>query len=226
LDIKYVLLGVNVIVLGVLMAVYSYLIMSTQLLGVSASIILVGLVVLVLGYSYVEPTTSFLIDYSREVSRFASLVLEDLRLSNILPSTLIRDSRLYLVISNVRPEDSSKLSPGINIVGGEPLLLIPINTMLETNPPSSLYEVESRLRDRLIGEYGLCNSLVVQGGDGGLRLRLIGLDTRLLEIELAPLNPLDIIVLTTLSSVMGKALVFTRRVLEAGEYRAEFQVVQ
>lgn len=225
MDIKYVVLGINVIVFGALLAVYSYLVGSPQLLGVSSSIILVGLVLLVLGYSYVEPTTSLLIDYSRDVSRFASLLLEDLRLSNVLPSTYVDGGKVYLVLSAAPPSSIRDLSPGLNVVGGEPVLLIPLNAMFEGGVATSLYEVESRLRERLVGEYGLCSAIELGGGDEALSVRLVGLDTRLLGGELAPLNPIDTMVITTLSGVMGKGLQFIRRVLEGSEYRAEFRVV-
>ena len=226
MDIKYVIAGINLVVLGVLITIYGYLVTSTQLVGVASSIILIGIVVLVMGYTYIEPTTSLLIDYSREVSRFASLVLEDMRLSNILPSTIVEDNKIYIVLSSVRVESIENLSTGVNLVSGEPVILIPTDSSpLFEGATSSLYEVESRLRDKLIGEYGLCTTLELRSGDDVLSLRLIGLDSRLLEIELAPLNPLDVVVVSTLSGALGKGLFFERRVLEGNEYRAEFRVI-
>ena len=225
MDIRYVLLGVNIAVFGGLIALYGYLVASSQLIGVASSLMLIGLVLFVLGYTYMEPTTSLLIDYSKEVSRFASIILEDLRLSNSLPRTAIDGDKVYLMLSNINPEEPSNLSPGLNIVDGEPVLLIPIDASLESPVPTSLYEVESRLRDRLVGEYGLCNSLEVRGGGDTYSLRLSGIDPRLLELELAPLNPIDVVVVSSLTSILGRGLEFVRRVLEAGEYRAELRVV-
>jgi len=226
MDIKYIVLGVNIIILGVLISIYGYLIYSTQLLGVGASIILVGGVLAVLGYTYVEPTASLLIDYFKEVSRFASLILEDLRLSNTLPSMLVRDGKLYMVFTTLSFSDIGDFSPGLNVVGGEPLYVIPLNNpLLESVGLESVYEVESRLRDRLVGEYGICSGVSLSRDGDRLELRLSNLDSRLVDIGYSPLNPIDLMVSATLSGIVGRSLVFERRVLEGGVYRAFFRVV-
>jgi len=225
LDTRYIIIGISVVSLGAVLGLYAYLAGLTSLLGISTSIILVGAVITVLGYSYGEPTTNLLIDYFKNLSPFITSILEDLRLSNILPSSRISGESIYIILSRRNPVDFDELNPGVNVVGGEAIYVIPIPNEYTLPISSELYDIEARLRDTLVGEYGLCTDVDLGRSGELIRLRVIGIDRRLLDIPLTPLNPLDLTILSILTKLLGKGLYFERRVIEGSEYIAEFRVL-
>lgn len=226
LDTRYIILGANIMAVSVLIGIYGYIVASTQLIGVSLSSLLIGAIITVLGFSYDEPTTSLLIDYSRVLSKSISTVLEDLRLSNMLPSTFVKDGKIYLILSNMYPENIDVLNPGVNIVDGNPIYITMLkDTVRGESSLDNLYDIESRLKDILVREYGICDRLELVSGEEGLRLRLYGVDRRILEVPLTPFNPLDLMVIMVSTDVIGRGLITRNRVIEGDSYVVEFTVV-
>ena len=197
------MLGINIVVVAVLLAVYSFVIMDTGLLGVAISLALVGGVMVVYSTAPQDPTTNFLLNYSKNLVNVLTSSLEDLDLldSNIW---IARRSDTTLAVFSRTPciED---VDPGIGFSGGSPYIAIPIEVPATeyTASVESSEDVERMLRSLLIDEFSICRNVDVSYEDGLYRVTVIGLSSSLNEFMKYPLDPYTVITLATISRVLG-----------------------
>jgi hypothetical protein len=196
-------LGINIVVVAVLLAVYSFVIMDTGLLGVAISLALVGGVMVVYSTAPQDPTTNFLLNYSKNLVNVLTSSLEDL---DLLDSKIwiTRRSDTTLAVFSRTPclED---VDPGIGFSGGSPYIAIPIEIPATeyTASVEGSEDVEKMLRSLLIDEFSICRNVDVSYEDGLYRVTVIGLSSSLNEFMKYPLDPYTVITLATISRVLG-----------------------
>jgi hypothetical protein len=198
-------LGINIVVVAVLLAVYSFMIMDTGLLGVAISLALVGGVMVVYSTAPQDPTTNFLLNYSKNLVNVLTSSLEDL---DLLDSKIwiARRSDTTLAVFSRTPclED---VDPGIGFSGGSPYIAIPIEIpaieYAETVSAESSEDIGRMLRSLLIDEFSICRNVDVSYEDGLYRVTVIGLSSSLNEFMKYPLDPYTVITLATISRVLG-----------------------
>jgi len=229
LDARLLILGVNVLGLSAVLGIYGALTGSTQLLGVAASLTVVGATAAVAAFAHREPEARMLEDYTRLIAPLAVKVLEDLRLTGSLPTAIRNGDSLYLAVAN--PEHLEKLastgSTYIGLVDGAPavVLEVPRSLLEELRGLAGAGDAESRLRSVLVEAYSAASTVTLTVEGGTARLRLDDVSPRLIEEYNHPLSPLDTLTTLLLADALEKSVSMKSRVVAGNTYMAEYEVV-
>ncbi len=214
---RLVILGINVLVGSLLLATYGALVGESGLVGVAASLAVLGGVLVAYGGAAPETPQSIL-SYTRTLVYTTTSTIEDLDLldSNIC---VVRKRGALLVVLSKAPCPGD-VDSGIGFASGSPYLAIPVDTAwfrgreLEAGASEDL---ETALWSLLVNELGLCRSLRVELEGGVYRVRLISPAKHMVEFSRFPVDPYVLFTLPALAEVTKSAairLVDKRRSLE------------
>ena len=200
---RLLILGLNIIILATLLGAYGLIVGDNGLIGVSASMGLVGGVLVIYSSAPVEASTSSLMSYTGTLVNAVTSTLEDLDLldSNICS---IRKRDMYLLVFSKVP-CPLRVDPGIGFTGGSPYLAIPIEPLPIETPGSSSElsdkAIEDQLRSILVDELSICKSVRVESESGLYRVQISGLNEQLREYVEYPVDPYTIITLSTITQI-------------------------
>jgi hypothetical protein len=217
---RLVILGINVLVGSLLLATYGALVGESGLVGVAASLAVLGGVLVAYGGAAPETPQSIL-SYTRTLVYTITSTIEDLDLldSNIC---VVRKRGALLVVLSKAPCPGD-VDPGIGFASGSPYLAIPVDTAwlrgreLEIEESGASEDLETALWSLLVDELGLCRSLRVELEGGVYRVRLISPARHMVEFSRFPVDPYVLFTLPALAEVTKSAairLVDKRRSLE------------
>ena len=225
MDSRYVIAGLNIVGISAIAGVYGLLANSPQLIGSSLTAGIVGAVLLVIGYSYTEGIGELLARYTSIMGGVLTPLLEDLRLSNVLPRTQVVNGSVYLLISGLDSTKIKKGQAGVLFSNGRPYIAVPVDRVSSSTAGEriSAYYIEGELKESLVNFYGLCSDLEVRTGKE-VEVRLYRVHPSLLKSPKMPINPVDVSVIVELTKLIGRGISFKERAFKEDIYVAKFKV--
>lgn len=194
MNMRFVVLGLNIIIVSSLVAIYGYIVNEPALIGVGASTGMLGGVLVVLAYVPVEPSQEAISSYLATIVNGITTVLEDLDLLNYkLCVDNTKGKSTLLVYSKTDCPRSP--NPGIGQHLHMPYLSIPTGIFqdvfkLETVTSSSL---EDALSNMMVSVLGVCRVVKVEIRGDFIVVDVIGISRVLLDYLKYPVDPVTVI---------------------------------
>ncbi len=223
MELRYVTTGSAITAIAAVFIVFGIVTNDSTVLGVSISSLVLGLVILTLGLTYVEPASELMRYYSEDLNTLVSRFLEDLGIAgNHTLRTCLSDSN-FLIVYSQKPLGCGEVRAGLGVLRSNPYLGVPMNGVmnhLSTPPnPGVIEDVDDYLRDSLIKSYSICRGLRVRaGGEGNtltLELRLNESSKQLLK---SPVNLVRLVTLASLTKYFGMGVEVVNEVLTGDTY--------
>lgn len=190
---KFLVLGINIVIVSVLIAIYGLITGDNGLVGMAVSSGLVGGVFLVLASTPVETTIEAILSYTSTLVNGVTVILEDL---DLLDHKLCieRTSNSLLLVFTKR-DCPINPNPGIGMFTGFPYFAIPVNILddverLEITTQESL---EESLEDILISRLELSRALKVELRGDIITINVLGLSKIVSTYSKYPVDPLTLI---------------------------------
>ncbi|MEM4717499.1 MAG: hypothetical protein QXE81_01910 [Desulfurococcaceae archaeon] len=219
---RFLILGVNIVIVSMLIATYGLLTGDNGLVGIGASSGLVGGVFLVLALTPVETTLEALLDYTSTLVNGVTVILEDLDLlDHKLCVEKMSNSLLMVFTKNECPLNPN---PGIGMHMGFPYFAIPVNILddvvkLEVTTEELL---ETSLEDVLVDRLGLSKALKVEFRGDIVAIHILGLSKTLSIYSKYPVDPLTIIASIAIARLLDTSRL---RLLERDPSQDSFKIV-
>jgi hypothetical protein len=219
-------LGVNVVAVSVLAAVYGLYTQDTAILGVALSVSLVGAVLLAMSFASSGAVLSSLVEYAEIASRALTTVVEDLDLLRSRLLATVDGGEVRLAIA--RTPDPGSLGTGIGVRYGEPYISFPVGRVLEGATVVTELDgrsLESALGSVLVDSLGLCSRVVTEVSGRFVRVELYGISRPLERMCGMPVNPVNVLTAVALARVTGRAVALVESGQVAGGRYVVFEVV-
>jgi len=197
------ILGVNILVVSVLIAIYGVLIGDGGLVGIGLSISLVGGVLVVYSTIPQDPSLVALASYSDLLVDALTSTLEDLDLLESQLCGVRRSGEILLVYS--KTPCLLEVDPGVGFAGGSPYLALPVSTLsvlVESSSESTSTLLERSLTAVLVEEFSACKSVKVEEESGLYRVYITGLADVLKKYLERPVDPYTLLVLAVSSETL------------------------
>jgi len=213
------ILGVNILVISVLVAIYGVLIGDGGLVGIGFSISLVGGVLIVYSATPQDPSLAALANYSDLLVNSVTSILEDLDLLESQLCSVKRGESILLVYS--KTPCLLEVDPGVGFAGGSPYLALPVNVLnvlVESFSESTNTLLERTLIAILVGELSACRSVKVEVENGFYRVYITGLTEVLKKYLERPVDPYTLLVLAISSAALRAECIrlVERRIISDG----------
>ncbi|HIE55826.1 MAG TPA: hypothetical protein EYP90_11725 [Chromatiaceae bacterium] len=220
MEFRLVVIGLNVIAIAIILSVVGWVNNSYSLIGVAFSIMVFGIVSLVLGLGYRAPGIEFLKIFYDSMRSAIMKLAEDLHLANHKIYALPGDDYVYIVLLR-GTKLPSKVEPVIGMVGDEPYVALQIPSV------QTLREgVNEALNDILVDRYAIASSIRVSQLDNVYRVRVSGISSDIRDLLVKPLSPISILILTTITQVIGKPVLLLNEQANDGELQLEIKVIE
>ncbi len=218
MELRFVLLGTNVVLVSVVCIALGMVMKSPSLVGVGFSISIVGGTLLALGMGFRGPELEFLSMYSELLRNTVLNVLEDLNLLEHVIVTVPLNEGCVLLFKR-SPEVPKELVLPIGLENNEPYLGIVIEKLVEQSE-----EPAKCLNDLLVGRFGIASRVTVSMENGKVVVNLLGVDTKVARMQWKPFAPLTIFVSASLCQCLGKPLVLLEERIVGDRYSAIYEV--
>ncbi|MCD6195866.1 MAG: hypothetical protein J7J82_03690 [Staphylothermus sp.] len=230
MDYRYVIIGLNILAISTGFVIISILQNLEVLLGISFSVMILGVIILSIGLTYVEPLDKLYRASYRIISLLFTKILED---SDLLyggvVKTCLGDKNL-LVLSH-RRVSCNDVYPGIGVVGGKVFIAIPLSMLTSSYPLEGSgnvideYSLESIFREKIIHEYNICKDIRVEKTGDEVKITYYGLRKEVIDLVKKPVNPLKYISIALLSVVSNREAVFKEEELVEDNYVQAIELV-
>ena len=223
---KFVLIGLNLMVLALVTGIFGWNLGEYSLIGIASSIALFSIVCLVLGLTHREPSIEFLKTYSELMRSAIMKVIEDTQLLNHVIHVIPKGGGgSYLVITKdvshvLTPKDITPLV-GISDDGSTYVSMEIPKLIVESGIP--LDSLEPLLNTLIVSDYGIASSVKVITEGNRLRVLIMSINPHLTDLLKKPLSPISLLAVTTISQALNKHVVLLRE--EATFNDLELQVL-
>lgn len=226
MDLKLLLLGINISIISALLLIYGVVAGNSGLVGVFASSLLMGFVLVALSFSTQEGILNTYQNYAYLLTVALTSVIEDLDLLDAKMVIARKNGGTYLVLSKIRGTDL--LEPGIGVNGNSPYLTIPVDNVLDDveeigdlNPVA----LEASLIEVLVRELSICNRLGIEMlEDRVIRLNLVDLDRRVREYLNYPIDPCTLLTMVAVARLTGRDVFLRERSIDLNRVVYVFEV--
>ncbi len=222
MEVRYVAIGSSVTAVAATFLGFGIVTGEQVVAGVSISSLVLGITILALGLTYVEPATELMRYYGSDLSALTSRFLEDLGIAgrHVLRTCFV-DGGIVAVYSR-KPLGCKGVRVGLGVSGGNPYLGVPVEGIASSlSPPANPGVMEGLtdyLRDHLIKSFRLCRDVTVTAGDGGvlrIELRLNEMGRQLLR---SPVNLVRLAAVVAVSKYFGRNVEVVDEVVTGGTY--------
>ncbi|RLG82186.1 MAG: hypothetical protein DRO40_08275 [Thermoprotei archaeon] len=198
MEYRYLLAGINISLISIVFIVFGIFSGNSIVLGISLSTLVLGVLLITIGLTYVPPLHDLLKTYSNDLTMFANKLLED---SGLISSHEIRICYNKDIIQAVFTNgaiDCRKVLPGIGIVDNVPYISFPVKdivSILETEYSiGEGIELRDYLKDILVNRYIVSRDIIVDRENSVFKIELWSLTKDAKELLNKPVNPIRIIV--------------------------------
>lgn len=212
MDLRYFILGANIALISALLALYGLLTNNPSLMGLFASTLIMGLVIITLSFSTREGLLNTLLNYSTMLTKCATTIIEDFDLLEATPTVTRRDGNVYIVLA--RSNSIDVLEPGVGFYKNAPYFAIPVGDLVsgvEELVELSGLAIETSLSEVLVDEFSMCRRIRVEYSDKTIKLTLIDVDKRIREFLKYPLDPATSLTMIALNKLINKDLVLKNK---------------
>lgn len=231
MDYRYVVVGVNIIALSIGFIIFALLEKLELVLGISLSVLLLGIIVLSIGLTYIEPLDKLYRTAYRIISLMFIKILED---SNLIYNNVIRTclSDKNLLLISHQGINCRDIYPGIGVLDGKPFIAIPLSLLspafLEYGTISHLdeYELESIIRSNILHAYNMGRDVKVNIEKDDLFITFYGLRREVIDIVKKPINPIKVLIVAIVSAYIGREIVLKGNEIIEDNYTVHLKVVE
>lgn len=219
---KLVIVGLNIVVISALVAVYGAVTGDVELLGLSLSTSLIGLTMLVYGTSHGEVGPEFLTTYLKTLVESTTLVLETLDLLDGYACGVVGLGENTLVVfSKTTTACNQATSPGLGFVGASPYYAIPVSALPDVQSTEGLDSkvVEDALSHVLVSELGVCRSVKVSLAGNIVEVFIAGIPEIVREYTKYPPDPITILTVASLAKITKRSVLLIERISIPGGAR-------
>ncbi len=225
MEYRYLIAGLNVLVVSAAFLAFSLLAGNDVIAGVSLSFTVLGGVLLALGITYVEPLSELMAYYARDLSTYLTKLLEDAGIVSNCKLTLCRARGAEVAVFSEKPISCSEVKVGVGLVDGSAYVAIPLSKLgVSVGHSPEGAELPDYLKDVLVTRYGLCRDVraIASGSDVSVDLAQVarGVD----ELVREPVNPVKLVVLTSLSRYFGSDVELVSESLVGSTYSIKARV--
>ncbi|WP_440060230.1 hypothetical protein ACSU1N_03580 [Thermogladius sp. 4427co] len=197
--VRNLIAGLNIIAVSLLLLIYGFLNNSGPIIGISSSILVVGIVIVFTSLGTSEGITLSLREYSETASIALAAILEDADSLRVKPVYVRNpDGGEFIVFFKGTP--SGRVRPGVGY-SDAPYLALPVRNMLVNHEAIA---DESELKEALCSERGLCDNVHLVEEEGSLRLVFVNVPSETRELLSYPLNPLVVACLVAVGRIRGR----------------------
>lgn len=226
MDLKLLLLGINISIISALLLIYGIVAGNPGLVGVFASSLLMGFVLVALSFSTQEGILNTYQNYIYLLTVALTSVIEDLDLLDAKMVIARRNGGTYLVLSKTGGIDLPE--PGIGVSANSPYLTIPVDNVLDDveeigdlNPVA----LEANLTEVLVRELSICSRLSIEMlEDRVIRLNLVDLDRRVREYLNYPIDPCTLLTMVAIARLAGRDVFLRERSIGLNSVAYVFEV--
>lgn len=129
MELKYLLVGVTIIVITFIFSIYGAMIRDGRIIGTALSFMVLGITSLVLGATYSRPFEEILKRYSSDLNAFTTKVIEDMGVIGSGRTKLCLDSSL--VVFSEKPINCNNIATGVGIQNDIFYVAIPITNFIQ-----------------------------------------------------------------------------------------------
>jgi len=215
LDVRLVAIGVSLLALSTGFLIYALSTNMQVVAGASLSVAVLGGVIATLGFTYRDPLSTAMLQYSRSLSQVLLKLYEDLELlsGEVLQTCRVEDG--VLVVYAQRAVPCSEVKPGIGLAEQTPYIAFHVKeSVAEPSDPQ-----------HVVRELGLADTVLVQSSSSEVYVELVRVRRELLGGEWRPFNPVQLLVAAYLTLALGSNLVRLSEEFSGGLYRVRFRVV-
>lgn len=192
-------IGSNILVVSSLLAMYSFLIGDSRLMGVAFSSLVLSTIMIALGYESSPQENRVRDEFLLDLEAALSVILEDLDLLNSKPRVLWRENdEPIMVYSKTNIE---RAVPGVNFADGSPYYALPLyNLKVDVPDLATLPPEQARLTlSRVLREMVKSNDADIVFQGKSVRIALYGVSEDIIATTNYPVNPVIAGVLVALS---------------------------
>ncbi len=217
---KYVLLGANIVIISELFALGAIFFGSPSVLGVSASTLILGLVILVFGATFKEPLTEALREYRSSAEVTLTRLAEDMGLVPewVATACLVSEGRALYVVSRA-PIDCSEVVPGVGLSPSSPYIGMVVHTVV----PRAAGGVVERLLSAM-NHLSLSSRVVVKVRGEEATIEFLGVRREAADSLRYPFGMMRVLTLAHAASAVGSRVVLVREDLTGDTYVAVVRI--
>ena len=229
MEYRYLLAGINISLVSIVFIVFGIFSGNSIVLGVSLSMLILGILLTTIGLTYVPPLHDLLKTYSNDLTVFANKLLED---SGLVSSHEIRICYSKDIIQAVFANgaiDCGKVLPGIGIVNNVSYISFPVKdivSVLETEYSiGEGVDLRDYLKDILVNRYVVSRDIIVDRENGVFKIELWSLTKDARDLLNKPINPIRIIVPVFVSRFFEKNIIVIDEEIVGNNYIIKMKVV-
>lgn len=195
---RYVIVGLIIIVLAASFMVYGVIVLSDRIVGVALSVSTIGIVITVIGINYSEPAENMLREYSVDLEKFMTKIIEDMGIIGGHKIKLCYVQKALLYSDGDIP--CSNVIVGIGMVSRAPYIAIPVEGMLSILQQfTDLGNLVDKLKKVFVDILAVCRGITVSTEDEMTVVELVDLTNRGINYIRTPINPVRLYLITTLA---------------------------
>lgn len=226
MDLRYFILGVNISLISALLTLYGLITNNPGLIGLFASTLITGLVIITLSFSTREGLLNTLINYSTILTKSTTSIIEDFDLLEATPIVTSKNNNIYIVLAknnSINPPE-----PGLGFDKNTPYLAIPVDDLMKDieglgEVDESLIEAE--LSEVLVDELSICRRIHVEYYNKTIKVTLSEVDGGIREFLKYPLDPATLLTMIALNKLINKNLALKNKSLSFNNITYVFEVL-
>lgn len=224
MELRYLLTGISIIAITFVFSVYGVMARDSRAIGVSLSLMILGVMFLAIGATYTRILEELLKQYSRDLDVFTTKVLEDMGVVSSNRTRLcLRDS---LVVFSEKSISCGSLMTGVGIKHDTFYVAIPIANTLQAI--SRIIEEERSLANAVkkfvIDTCGLCRALSVSREGDIIAVEMHDLTDLSRKTIGYPINVVRIGVIATVAVHLRTDVEVVEEVITTNSYRLKVRV--
>jgi len=195
---RYIIVGLAIISVSSLFIIYGVLTNNDRVMGVSLSILVVGVVSTAVGITYREPLGEMLEHYIHDLDLFYSSILEDVGIVGSHKIKLCLEDRVIVFSERIIP--CRNISVGVNMINRVPYIALPITNILDyiSKVVGESSDVVDGFRKLFVDTSYLCREISLTKENNIISIELSKLSEKALEMMKTPVNVIRVYVLTLL----------------------------
>ena len=228
MEYRYVVTGASVTAISAVFIAFSIFTGNNVVLGVSLSTLVLGVVLLTLGLTYVEPVSELMRYYVGDLDIFVTRILEDMGIaSNYRFKVCFNEGKVFAVFTNggIKCGD---ISLGVGIIGDSAYVAIPltnvvsrIDKLLEVSRP----ELIDYVREVLVSTYGICRDVRVWRESNLITVELILMSREAKQLMKTPINPPRMTTLLALARYFNSSVEIVEEDIVGDNYVLKVRIV-
>ena len=228
MEYRYVITGASIIAISTVFMIFSLLTGNNVVLGISLSTLVLGVVLLALGLTYIEPVSELMRYYVSDLDIFTTRILEDMGIaSNYRFKVCFNEGRVFAIFTNGGIK-CSDINLGVGIIGDSAYVAIPltnvvsrIDKLLEASRP----ELIDYVREVLVSTYGICRDVRVRRESDLVTVELILMSREAKQLMKTPINPPRMTTLSALARYFNSSVEIVEEDIVGDNYVLKVKIV-